>query len=108
MALQPRIQLAERSEFLHRKIPTAAQYGIPYRADVPVGQKEQVFIRAIHVELIRIQLHLFEVEQRQQVGATQTSTGVTRCCTVHHAHNVATHLRCHLNEDLIFHGYLTV
>ena len=41
MALQPRVQLAERSEFVHGEIPTAAQYGIPHQADVSVGQKNR-------------------------------------------------------------------
>src|SRR5204863_7654044 len=88
MPLQPAVDLAERGQFREGEVAAARQHAVPYRADVPVAQEEEVLPAAVHVPLLRIVPEYMEVKGGEEIGAAQGTTGMTALDGMDHADNV--------------------
>lgn len=91
MALEPGVDSAESAEFGSGEIPAARQHAVPYRRNMTVGKKEEVFAAAFHTERLLVP-HDFKIEGHHEIGTAEGATGMTALALVNHADDVAPHL----------------
>ena len=71
VALQVAADLAQGLEVLHREEPTLSQRGVQRRSRMALGEHQAVAVRVLGI--LRIHLHLYEIEVRQHLGDIQAA-----------------------------------
>jgi hypothetical protein len=98
MALQAAVQFAKRCQFRNIEVSSARKNAVPNRANVPIGQKKQVFTFPVHAPVARVNLHLFEIQLDQEICAAQRATRVSRAGAMDHSNDVAADLSAEVAE----------
>ena len=93
MPLQARVETTESGQLADREIATPRQNAVKHRTDVSVREKKHVLALAIHTELGGVDLHLVEIQGSDDVGRSQRPAWMSRLAPMHHADDVAAHLR---------------
>ena len=91
--LKTRSQATEGGELGHREVTAASEDAIQHRADVTVRKEEHVLTCPIHLEMLRVDLHLVEIQGRHDIGGTERAARMSRLTTMNHSDNITSDLR---------------
>ena len=91
--MQACTEATECSQLAHREIATPCQDAVEHRADMAVGEEEHILAHAVHAELGGVDLHLVEIQGCDDVCRAQRAARMPRLAPMHHANDIAAHLR---------------
>ena len=76
MALKPAVQFSECGELFDGEVAPTRKNTVPYGADVPVGEEEQVFALPVHRPILGVDVHFLKVQFDQEGSASKGASRV--------------------------------